>query len=579
MASVLIARSALRASFRMNMGATSRTEGCPSAAIAKSIGLRALATTKSRDGDTYLHVAQEAACHGPSAAPDRRALIPMLHIQVAHSYFLRYDPKQLERGKPYPPLATIQVAALLRRMGHAVTLFDAMLAQGVETFEQSLSSTRPDVLVLYEDNFNFLTKMCLSRMRDAACRMIAMARLRGVRVVIAGSDASDHPEAFLDAGADVVLLGEGVAALVQLIERLSLEPGIDTRRWGADLSGIAVLDGGQPRTSRIGVQPPDVQLGGHPAWDLIDIEPYRAIWRERHGYFSLNMNASRGCPFRCNWCAKPIWGNHFLRREPGEVAAEMAYLKHAFRPDHIWFADDIFGFRPDWVSKFAEHLHGNDGMVPFTIQTRADLSTEPMAAALARAGCAEAWIGAESGSQRVLDWMDKGTRVDKLVDARKRLGSHGIRVGFFIQLGYLGEELSDLLATRDLVALAAPDDIGVSVSYPLPGTGFYERVKAELGGKTHWRDSGDLAMMFRGTYDSAFYRSIRDLLHEQVTLQQSVAAGSHERQEQLLGSLDARWDELIANEHLHRNHDANTAPADHRGHGAPLHHVAAIQSH
>jgi anaerobic magnesium-protoporphyrin IX monomethyl ester cyclase len=166
-----------------------------------------------------------------------------------------------------------------------------------------------------------------------------------------------------------------------------------------------------------------------------------------------------------------------------------------------------------------------------------------------------------------------------LIDARRRLGAHGIRVGFFIQLGYLGEQLSDLLATRELIALAAPDDIGVSVSYPLPGTRFYEQVKTQLGDKTHWRDSGDLAMMFRGTYDSAFYRGIRDLLHEQVTVQQSRDSGSSESIERALAALDARWDALIASERLHRNPDATPAPESSRNHVVPLRRVAAAQNH
>src|SRR5690242_15326315 len=91
----------------------------------------------------------------------------MLRIQVGHSYFMRYDRKQWERGKPYPPLATIQVAALLRQMGHQISLFDAMLAEGVEDYAHTLHGATPDVVVFYEDNFNYLTKMCLSRMREA----------------------------------------------------------------------------------------------------------------------------------------------------------------------------------------------------------------------------------------------------------------------------------------------------------------------------------------------------------------------------------------------------------------------------
>lgn len=487
----------------------------------------------------------------------------MLNIQVGHSYFLRYDSKQWERGKPYPPLATIQIAALLRRMEHEVTLFDAMLADGVEDYAATLERARPGLVVFYEDNFNFLTKMCLGRMRDAACRMIAEARANGARVIVAGSDASDHPEPFLAAGADAVLIGEGIGALIALVERLQRQPDIDPAAWTEGLPGVASIADGTTRVTRIGAVPPDPRIAGQPAWDLLDIDRYRAFWQDRHGYFSLNMAASRGCPFRCNWCAKPIWGNHYNQRPAEEVAAEMTYLKRTFAPDHVWMADDIFGFHVDWVSEFAMHLEASDGSIPFTIQTRADLTSERMTAALAKAGCREAWIGAESGSQRVLDRMTKGTKVPDLIAARRRLGAHGVRVGFFIQLGYLGERLDDLLATRELVELAAPDDIGVSVSYPLPGTKFFEEVKAQLGAKTHWDDSADLAMMFRGAYDSDFYRQFRNLLHDQVTLRQGATDAEAE------ASLGLRWNALLASERAHRT-KAPTFPSTVTSQGVAL---------
>lgn len=476
----------------------------------------------------------------------------MLRIQVSHSYFLRYDPKQWERAKPYPPLATLQVASLLRDMGHAVSLFDAMLAEGVEDYAHALVTGKPQLVIIYEDNFNYLTKMCLSRMREAACRMIAEARACGARVIVAGSDASDHPEAFLAAGAEAVLAGEGIAAIAGLVKRLENAPDTAVADWVAGVPDVASWSGNPQRLPRIGAQPPDPRLGGQSAWDLVDIERYRTMWRERHGYFSLNMAASRGCPFRCHWCAKPIWGNHYKQRNPADIAAEMAHLKRAFQPDHIWMADDIFGFHVPWVEDFARHLHDLDGSVPFTIQTRADLTSERMVAALASAGCKEAWIGAESGSQQVLDRMNKGTSVAELIEARERLGRHGIRVGFFVQLGYLGEALEDIEATWALVARAAPDDIGVSVSYPLPGTKFYEQVKAQLGQKTHWQDSADLAMMFRGAYESSFYRQVRDLLHRLVVLQ---AAGDA----QGLAALDTQWQSLKAAERRYRHSDATPA--------------------
>jgi anaerobic magnesium-protoporphyrin IX monomethyl ester cyclase len=319
------------------------------------------------------------------------------------------------------------------------------------------------------------------------------------------------------------------------------------------ISGTATLAGQGVSAINGAKLLPEVELSERAAWDLVDMDRYRAAWLSRHGYFSLNLAASRGCSFRCAWCSKPIWGNHYLQRSPAAVAQEMTYLKRTFAPDHVWFADDIFGFRVDWVREFAVVTQAEDGAIPFTIQTRADLLSERMAQALRDAACVEAWLGAESGSQRILDAMNKGTTVDQILTARARLKAAGIRVGFFIQLGYLGEELLDILATRELLTAAQPDDVGVSVSYPLPGTRFHELVKAQLGPKTHWQDSDDLAMMFQGTYRSEFYRAVRDLLHHQVSLQAHAARSPREPLGDSRGSLERRWQELVSQEMHYRS--------------------------
>ena len=477
----------------------------------------------------------------------------MLSILVCHSYFLRLDPKQVERAKPYPPLATLQVAAILRQAGHEVSLFDAMLADGIDEYDRKLRALKPQLVLLYEDNFNFLSKMCLARMRRAACEMIAAARRAGARVIAAGADVSDAPEPYLLAGADVALLGEGLASLLALLPRLDLRPEGHAGELIEGLSGVASLAGGKVtavNSARILPTPDQAEL---PAWDLVDIERYRSTWLKAHGYFSLNMAASRGCSFRCAWCAKPIWGNQYLQRTPASVAAEMTHLKRAFSPDHVWFADDIFGFRVDWVTEFATAVSADGGSIPFTIQTRADLVRERMARALRDAGCKEAWIGAESGSQRVLDAMNKGTKVAEIVRARARLKSAGIRVGFFIQLGYLGEQLADILATRELLDSTMPDDVGVSVSYPLPGTKFYELVKTQLGDKTHWQESDDLEMMFHGTYTSEFYRAIRDLLHDRVSLEKLNTPADTAEYHRGTRVLEQRWQDLVSSERQYRS--------------------------
>jgi anaerobic magnesium-protoporphyrin IX monomethyl ester cyclase len=492
----------------------------------------------------------------------------MLSILVCHSYFLRLDQKQVERGKPYPPLATLQVAAMLRKAGHTVSLFDAMLADGIEEYERTLRTVEPQVVLFYEDTFNFLSKMCLGTMRRAACEMIASARDAGARVIAAGPDVSDAPEPYLRAGADVTLIGEGLSALLELLPRLESRLDARSSELIEGLCGVTALNqGAVVRINGARVLPIPL-YDGFAAWDLVDMDCYRAVWLKTHGYFSLNMAGSRGCSFRCSWCAKPTWGNHYLQRSPGDVAMEMDHLKRSFDPQHIWFTDDIFGFRVDWIVDFAAAAQSAGGAIPFTIQTRADLISDRMAQALQNAGCYEAWIGAESGSQRVLDAMNKGTTVSEIRTARDRLKAARIRVGFFIQLGYMGEQLTDILATRDLLEASRPDEIGVSVSYPLPGTKFYELVKAQLGGKTRWQESNDLEMMFHGTYTSDFYRAVRNLLHDQISLQSTdgaadyaaygVAGTEPSRAER---AVERRWQELLIREAQYRSPEANAAAA------------------
>jgi anaerobic magnesium-protoporphyrin IX monomethyl ester cyclase len=477
----------------------------------------------------------------------------MLSILVCHSYYLRLDQKQVLRAKPYPPLATLQVVAMLRKAGHRISFFDAMLADGIDAYECLLEAERPQLVLFYEDNFNFLSKMCLGAMRRAACQMMSSARRAGARVIAGGPDVTDAPEPYLHAGADLALVGEGVSALFELLPRLDARPHADNAELVHGMSGIVRLSDGKTLTQRGSKTPAIAADVGMAAWDLVDMDRYRAMWMKAHGYFSLNLAASRGCPFRCAWCAKPIWGNQYLQRNATEVAGEMAHLKRSFDPDHIWFADDIFGFRVDWVAEFAASVRAAGAQIPFTIQTRADLVSQRMADALRDAGCREAWIGAESGSQRVLDAMNKGTTVSEIRIARDRLRAVGIRVGFFIQLGYMDEQLADILATRDLLDAARPDEIGVSVSYPLPGTKFYELVKAQLRDKTHWQESDDLEMMFQGTYTSDFYRAVRKLMHDQIALQTLDRTVSGDQRIAAKSSLDQRWKELLSCEFQYRS--------------------------
>ncbi len=439
----------------------------------------------------------------------------MSEVLLGQAYSLRLDPKLRSAAQPYAPLGTLYAAAALRARGHGVALFDAMLAGSAAEWTLRLERERPRFAVLYEDSFNYLTKMCLGRMRAAALEMTEEARRRGCTVVVAGSDATDHPEVYLAGGAEAVVLGEGEVTLADLLDALSGRSTVPLH----EIAGLA-LRGSAGEVVRTPPRPlvRDLDALPPPAWDLVDVERYRRLWLGRHGYFSMNVAASRGCPYHCNWCAKPIYGQRYAIRGPRAVAEELAWLVRTYAPDHLSFVDDIFGLRPGWVEEFADEVERLGVRVPFKCLCRADLLGERTVEALRRAGCRTVWLGAESGSQRVLDAMEKGTRVEQVRAAARRLKDSGIEVGFFLQFGYPGETLDDVQLTRAMVRECGPDDIGISVAYPLPGTPFHRRVEAQLGPKRHWDHSDDLSMMYSGPFPTRFYRRLHRALHSEFRL-------------------------------------------------------------
>ena len=452
-----------------------------------------------------------------------------MRVLLAHGHLLDYDAKQAAIGKPYPPLATLFAAAHLRARGHEVALYDPMLDRDTSGLGAAIDRTRPDVLVLYDDSFNWFTKMCLSRMRAAARVMVVEGHGRGLPVIVAGHDAADEPAAYLDAGAAFVIVGEAEITLGEVVDRLAAHPAGSPAALVAaggadDIAGLAFRQRGFVRKTAPRPLLRDLDQLPLPAWDLVDVERYRRFWRRRHGYFSLNVVTTRGCPYLCNWCAKPVYGNTYHSRTPGNVVAEVQLLRERYGPDHLWFCDDILGLKSRWLASWSQAMAGAGVAIPFLCQTRADLMTEENVAALHRAGAAEVWLGAESGAQSVLDAMEKGITVDQVRGAVGRLRAHGVRVGLFLQFGYPGERWAEIEATRALVRELAPDDIGISVSYPLPGTRFHERVKAGLGEKRNWAESSDLDPLVPGAFSPDFYRRLAQAVHAEFRARRGARA-------------------------------------------------------
>jgi radical SAM superfamily enzyme YgiQ (UPF0313 family) len=453
--------------------------------------------------------------------------------------------------QPYTPIGTLYAAAALQQNGISVAIYDSMLEEPAATFKAALQNNQPQIVVVYEDDFNFLSKMCLTRMREVAWEMARAARAMGAITIGHGSDATDNPALFLENGFDYVLCGEAEETLSQLCFAILRRKNIP------NLDGMVRLDE-QGKT----IHCPQ-QLAKNPAWnelpfpsrDLIEFEPYRAAWTEAHGYFSTNMVSSRGCPYRCNWCAKPISGNKFHLRPAANVAEEMRHLKVDAGVEHIWFGDDVFALNQHWVQEFAEEVTKRDAALPFKIQSRADLMSEQTVRALRTAGCAEVWMGVESGSEFVLNAMDKGLNLSAVIVARRRLKEAGIRACFFLQFGYPGEGWKELQDTIAFVRDTRPDDIGISFSYPLPGTAFYERVHAQLGPKRNWTDSDDLCIMFKAAYTTEFYRLVRNALHVEVDSWRDASPSIDTR-----STIESLWREVHEQEPASRNDEVFEFP-------------------
>lgn len=441
----------------------------------------------------------------------------MSEILFSHSYYYKLDPKQWSNKTPFPPLGTLYAAALMREKGFNVDLFDTNLLDSPKSIISNLEYKKPKYLVIYDDGFNYLTKMCLTNMREACFEMIAIGKAFDCIVIICSSDATDHYDKYLQKGADYIIQGEGEITLSELIQNLDESRNIE------NLPGIVFK-----KDKETSVNPKRKVLQNLdelplPAWDLVDIEAYKSVWKQSNQEFTLNIATTRGCPYKCNWCAKPIYGNRYNAHSPEFIVAEINYLKENFDVTRFWMCDDIFGLKPNWVQEFNIELQNRNLKISYYIQSRVDLLLqEDTIDALAKSGLEEVWVGAESASQKILDAMDKGTKVEQIYEATKLLKAKNIRVAFFLQFGYLTENKDDISKTIAMVKELLPDNIGISVSYPLPGTKFYEKVKDDLKLKANWKDSDDLEMMFNGTFKSRFYKKLQRFVHKEYRKSQGV---------------------------------------------------------
>src|SRR5580698_4871339 len=437
----------------------------------------------------------------------------MRDLLLTHGYFLFEDPKERQIMKPYAPLGILYLCSHLRGKGFDVDVFDTTFSARDVLFN-FLRTEKPSVLGIYA---NLMT-------RSNVIAILAVAREAGWKTVVGGPEPGAYTLEYLQAGADFVIAGEGEITLQEMLQAL--------RAGEHDLSKIAGLsflaaDGtlcqGMPR-GQIG----DLDRQPWPARQAVDIARYVETWRTHHGTGSVNFITARGCPFRCNWCSHQVYGQTHRRRDPLKVVDEVEWLVTEYRPDIVWVSDDVFTINHEWIRRYAAEMRRRGLHIPFECISRADRLNEEMLDLLAELGCFRIWIGSESGSQRLLDSMDRGVKVEQVQRAIEMSRARKIQSGMFLMWGYEGEEMEDIEATIQHVSKSKPDIFFTTVSYPIKGTPYYQQIQSKLVQLAPWGKSSDREIKIKGRHSRAYYAHADKLLRDEVQLAKLTTSGEQD---------------------------------------------------
>jgi radical SAM superfamily enzyme YgiQ (UPF0313 family) len=413
-------------------------------------------------------------------------------VLLVDPYVARDDPMERKSVELYPSLGILTLAAYLRRHDVEVAVVDLTFARGTSPVSAAIRTFRPTVVGVHTKTLTL----------DRALAVANLARESGAFTVAGGPDAATRPETYLDGAFDAVALGEGEETLVELARVVSR--GESPR----GMAGIAVRE--ETRVVRGPARPflrslDDLPL---PAWDLIDIERYLATWKRSTGERRMAVLTSRGCPFDCAWCSKPTFGRTYRQQSVDRVLDELRALKDQFRVDYVRFCDDVFGIQRAWLEELLDRMIGEHLDIQFECLARVELLKPDLLARMRRAGLARVYVGVESGSQKMLDAMNRGTKLAQVERAAEALRREGIRQYWFLMLGYPGETVDDIARTLRLFRRFSPEEYSVSIAVPIPGTRFYDAVKDRLtGGAGRAKASGGgRALLYEAVYPESLYR-------------------------------------------------------------------------
>jgi anaerobic magnesium-protoporphyrin IX monomethyl ester cyclase len=427
-------------------------------------------------------------------APDGAESAEPARVLLVDPYVAREDPMERKFVELYPSLGLLTLAAYLRERGVDVEVVDLTFDRDARRVASRLEHFRPHLVGVH-------TKSLTRRRAFALARL---ARASGVACVAGGPDAATEPEAYLEGGFDAVAVGEGEETLLEL-GRAARDEEPFVGRPGT----VAAPDGGRPirGPSRPWIQ--NLDLLPLPAWDLIDMEAYLRAWEAKTGERRAAILTSRGCPFDCSWCSKPVFGRGFRQQSPARVLDELEALRDRYRVDYVRFCDDVFGIRRGWLEGLLDGMAARGLDLKFECLARVDVLKTDLLERLRAAGLQRVYVGVESGSQKMLDLMNRGTRLAQIERAATELRRAGVRQFWFLMLGYPGESLADIEATLALFRRFSPEEYSVSIAVPVPGTRLFEAVRERLrggGSKSRSARSGGRALLYEAAYPEALYR-------------------------------------------------------------------------
>lgn len=414
-----------------------------------------------------------------------------MSVLFTHAYYLSDDPKEQKIMKPYPPLGLLYVSAYLLNKHIPNDVFDSTFSNQEKQL-QFILEKRPKVVCIYT---NLMTKIEVIKL----IKVLKTEKYNHPKIVLGGPDVSYNIENYLNAGADFLVIGEGEETTFELYTAI-----LNNQNYN-EINGIAFLENEKVVQTKARTKFRELDALPLPNRKAINMQKYLDTWKNNHGQSSMTISTQRGCPYTCKWCSTAVYGQSYRRRPAEQVAAEMKLLKEQYNPDAIWFVDDVFTVSHKWLLAFKEAVLNQEAVIPFECITRAERLNDDILQLLKEVGCFRIWIGAESGSQKIIDLMDRRVDVNVVKEAIQKTNQLGIETGTFIMLGYPGETEKDISETIQYLKDANPTHYTITIAYPIKGTSLYNDIEDKITMAPDWETSTDRDIDFKRTYSRKYY--------------------------------------------------------------------------